>query len=183
MSELFNEYGFLPRGPQPYTIESLRQDFILHFRHPQRRMALFQGLVALRDSALDLGLCGFQYVNGSFTINKEEPDDIDVVTFIDADLVNCSCIEAQRFIREVLDCRSLSKERYLIDSHFVPVYRMDHKDYDLFKSLRQYWVTVFEEPREMPYGEKKPRYLKKGFIVLPLGDYDIERGLYVKTSS
>ncbi len=104
-----------------------------------------------------------------------------LLLLFNAGLINTCSLEARRFIADVLDKRENAKARYLVDSHFVATYGMNHEAYDIYESVRRYWVAVFEEPKEMPYGGNKPRNIQKGYIVLPLGEYNVERGHYDQT--
>jgi hypothetical protein len=48
------------------------------------RREILRGLLAYRAALVGAGFTGFQWIDGSFVEDNESPNDVDVVTFVDA---------------------------------------------------------------------------------------------------
>jgi len=94
------------------------------------------------------------WIDGSYTTKKTNPNDIDVVVF-----VNYTSVENfEDKLENFKFPNSLSK--FGIDAYMVKVYPREHKNYHLYISDEMYWRDLFEKNRRNRRGVKIP----KGFI-------------------
>jgi len=95
-----------------------------------------------------------QWVNGSFTTKKPFPGDIDLVNFIEFQVVeqNASLL------------RNLSREKALemfgVDANFVKVYPPEHRLHAFTESDRLYWLHQFGYTPKNRSGKR----FQKGFL-------------------
>jgi hypothetical protein len=99
----------------------------------------FSDYLILLKSILGNGL--FQWVNGSFVTNKLNPNDIDLVTFVDWEIykANEQTIDQLREFRNNKDTR--------IDGYFVAVYPESHKMNVLYQADKLQWLYQFSRSR------------------------------------
>jgi len=100
----------------------------------------------------------FQWINGSFVTLKNTPKDIDLVSFIDFQLIEKYQQEFENFVYP------LSKEIYNVDAYIVKLYPDNNKNLVFSKSDTLYWFHHFQKTRPNKNGEK----FYKGFIKIDL---------------
>ena len=104
----------------------------------------------IRD-ALPAGAALTQWIDGSFVTGKQNPNDIDLVTFVDFALYE----QYEPFFDGL---RQLRYERKTsVDGYFVKTYPVSHPDYSLYDLDRADWYFRFLTPK--PKGNK-------GFVTL-----------------
>ena len=97
-----------------------------------------------------------QWINGSFVTKKEDPNDIDFVTFIDVDVFNRKYNNLEKYW-------SYSCEKENLDAYIVEIYPIDHEKYKSYTVYhRNNWYQLFSRDRFNKYGIDPP----KGFIEL-----------------
>ncbi len=148
----FDQYGYLT----PYTVietdlQTFEQTFVTAFTGSTTRPKIFMAYLGYLDQLRQIvGDGGFyQWIDGSFVTKKQNPDDIDFVTFVDAKV----------FEKHQKELENLTKFRYikgqLLDSYFVATYN------DIrFASDRLYWLDKFGKD------DRKRFKNKKGFLQL-----------------
>jgi hypothetical protein len=103
-------------------------------------------------------LCGnselIQWIDGSFITKKENPNDIDLVTFLD--------FESTKSIYHLLGNfkEPLSKTVYGVDAYILYTYSQNDKRYFFQQSDRAYWIDRFTKTKTNRRGQK----FKKGFL-------------------
>ena len=119
----FDEKGHLtPYANIETDLETLRSTFVFN----THREKLFENYLIFLDElhGLDLGAF-FQWIDGSFTTRKTLPNDIDVVTFVNQDVV--------KFRKSRLDAL-IERNRYRsIDCKYFASLPNDHRFYNTFK--------------------------------------------------
>jgi len=106
----------------------------------------------------------FQWINGSFVTLKSSPKDIDLVSFIDFNLIEKSQKELGNFVYP------LSKEIYNIDAYIVKIHPESDKNIIFSKSDSFYWFHHFQKTRSNKNGEK----FYKGFIKIDISHENIQ---------
>lgn len=163
----WNGAGFLPPwastiGPaapgarSPYRTTLL--DFVRRFAITDARMTICQGLIDYRDELRQMGVQGFQWLDGSFVEDvenfrpsKPRPADIDVVTFADFGLQH----DAQLAL---LGTRA--RQRYCVDGYFVSLLMPP----DELVERTAYWFGLF--------GHRRTDAAWKGMVQVELGTSD-----------
>ena len=182
----FDSFGNLPEAVYHCDITDLRSHFVAPFPASAERQRILNGFIELREVYESLGVSATQWVNGSFTTRKLNPDDpseelepgdIDVVTFIDADVLNNYSVATQQTLYRLIDCRGRTKEAYRTHSMGMPYFAVGHQRHGLYEVYRVFWRDRFSRHSppskrgagdiNLPYPADSPR---KGFISLTLGD-------------
>ncbi|MFO0810325.1 MAG: hypothetical protein U0746_17010 [Gemmataceae bacterium] len=121
----FNDDGYLPPGIHPATVEEIAERF---GRESELRQAQMDCLRWLVDSARRAGVQRI-VVNGSFTTDKLEPNDVDCVLLIGLDFPRDADAEAELlaglpFINmELVDAggfRQFTERTFATDRNWVP---------------------------------------------------------------
>lgn len=151
----FNEYGLLPPGkPIITSLDLFEKTFVTDFES-KTRVPLFkhyQHYVATLQTII--GNEFYQWIDGSYVTKKENPNDLDVVTFIDFTI-------AEKYKKQLKNFQyPNSVEKFNIDGYLVRVFDDDHPKRIAFQSDKLYWWHLFEKVK----GLKSRKKFKKGFL-------------------
>jgi hypothetical protein len=116
------------------------------------------------DALKNLGITTFyQWLNGSFTTLKSNPNDLDVVTFLDFG-------SYQQHEDALYELKQTFRNQR-IDAFFVAVFPENHPDYSLF--LNYHYDFLHKFTRDFKRELRLKTKLKKGFIKI---HFDNEKG-------
>ena len=118
------------------------------FASSAKRRIILTGFLTFREQLFNLGLNGFQWLDGSFLEDIEaqasrDPADIDVVTFV-AHPLDLSALVALRTSNPGLFDRNHTKATYHVDHFLVP---MGSAPRSLIE-LTRYWYGLFSHRRD-----------------------------------
>jgi len=124
------------------SLDEIEIDFVDSFPSSNTRPKIMEGYK--RHRAEISALCAFyeQFINGSFVSTKNDPGDIDLVSFADAQEIDNLSDEQKRQFRALFSGPD-TKDTHLCDSYFVPTFPENHPYFDECRSLRKYWMGEF----------------------------------------
>ncbi|MBV7533721.1 hypothetical protein [Chitinophaga sp. sic0106] len=124
--------------------------------HSSRRQELYNNYINYSDDLKHVleGQPLLQWIDGSYVTQKAEPNDIDLVTFIDVELIEKAGSKLNQFKYPQ------SLERYGVDAYLVVRYNRENRKYPLFIGDQMYWKDLFEKTSRSRTGQKHP----KGFL-------------------
>ena len=131
----------------PYSIietdlETFKKIFVSYFPFSSTRKRLFENYLIYLGNLKETVNTGFyQWIDGSFVTNKEDPKDIDFVTFLDFGLYR----EHEKAISKLLSLRYDTKNG--TDGYFVETFPDTHKGYNNFQMDRIEWLHTFGTSR------------------------------------
>ena len=156
----FDPDGFL----KPYTavtadLESFEKTFVGGFPGSATRGGIFNAyldwLGAFKASVCQTGF--HQWIDGSFVTRKSNPNDLDIVTFVESGL----------FVRKKKELHALQGDGLLksrkLDCYFVEVLPSDSRRYFVYQSDKMYWLHQFSYTKRNPKTDQRH---EKGFIQL-----------------
>lgn len=152
---IFNNSGLLvPDKKITCSFQDFEKEFVLNIP-TKKRKEIFGFYVKYNNSLKKICYLPelHQWINGSFVTKKQNPGDIDLVTFLDFKLVKNLGTKLDHFIFPN------SEKIYGVDAYIVVVYPEDHQDKFIYKSDLAYWNDRFSKTRRIR-GNK----LAKGFI-------------------
>jgi hypothetical protein len=155
----------------PYFAQSY--DVAHRFATSKRRCEILLGWIEHRKRLLEIGMAGFQWIDGSFcedlTRANREPGDIDVVTFYDPpEGMDPDAFDEQLATKHLgLADPHLTKLTFLTDAYFV---RLEMKQYAAVDSVH-YWFGLFTH--------RRVDNLWKGIVQVPLDANDDARAQVV----
>jgi len=162
----FDPKGFLiPDRPIKASLEQFREAFVDQLPDESRLMIFeyfrqFCGQVMSGFQLQELNI----WVDGSFATRQRTPNDLDLVVFVDAEIVDRH--------RDLLQNR-LSRERlqtlYRIDAYWVKVYPENHLFHHNTLADTAYWYNLFTRT----YRNRQGKSFKKGFIDLTISSHEI----------
>lgn len=139
----FDEKGLL----NPYEIiqsdlQIVKQTFVENIDTSRTRKPLFQNYLQYLNAIKNVIPNNFhQWIDGSFVTQKQNPNDIDIVTFINY----------QDFEKNIKDFDALRRLRFDnkkgIDGYFVPVFPENHRKNAIFKMEQKEWMFQFSNDR------------------------------------
>lgn len=156
MIELNQKGLIVPDYNVSSTVLELSTVFVKDRATPQRT-ALFDGyLNYTEDLCACLGDTPFtQWVDGSFTTAAHHPHDIDIVTFLNFDVVDKLGTALNRF-------RYPESLRYGMDAYLVRVFPPEHHLLPLYVGDRAYWLDRFTKTER----NRRGIVYRKGFLEL-----------------
>ena len=146
----FDEYGFLtPYNLIPADMNTLKRVFVDGFpisTTRQRLFARFEDFTAnLRELLPDRYT---QWVDGSFVSQKQNPNDIDVLTFVEYNLYN----QQRKQFDALNSWHKLQAQE--VQAFFVTVYPENHRQRHLYESDRVQWLFDWGRTRSLPRRRK-----------------------------
>lgn len=134
-----------PEGIQEFKYSDFKIFFVENFDTSISRKQIFEKYEEyVSDFRTQITLEFKTWVNGSYTTSKIDPNDIDVVNIVKhSDELNNRHDELKAFLTV-----GGSKEKYLVDGYFIPVYPTDDPRYVYTQQNLTYWADWFGHDRE-----------------------------------
>ena len=132
---IFNEHGHLiPNDIIEIDLSTFKTNFVDNFPNSTTRKQLFENYLRYIYRFQDEVFPFFeQWINGSFVTQKENPNDIDLVTFLDYQVY-------EKRGDKILDrFWSFSLEEQGIDSYIVKEFPQNHPFYDEYIGFQKIW--------------------------------------------
>jgi hypothetical protein len=132
----FDQYGYLT----PYTVietdlQTFEKMFVSDFEASETRRPIFEAYLGYLDQLMQMVGTGFyQWIDGSFVTQKQNPADIDFLTWIDSKIFNRSETELSAFRRLHL------KKGSLTDAYLLPYYTTDQRKVYLNDINEKQWL-------------------------------------------
>jgi hypothetical protein len=157
----FDAVGLLPPARHTCTEDEVRVHLVDAFPTSTRRPAIFARWRLLRLGLLHILGEVEQWLDGSFVENKDEPDDMDVVSVFDGPSHDALPEGAQAVVKS-MTLQKNSKPVWACDSYPVPVYPPGHPLHDASMFGLAYWHDWWGHTRPTdPRG-----HLPKGYVVV-----------------
>lgn len=133
----------LDPGLHDFELNEIGNHFLKDFPNSKTRKPLIDGLNAYISHLSNIGAPIELWIDGSFTTSKENPNDIDLVIFSPASVLNSLPKEKQQLFQALID-RASAKTTFGCDVLFCPT-----ED----QNLRSYWRGWYGFDRnEQPKG-------------------------------
>ncbi len=152
----FDEKGHL----MPYQIIELTlSEFEYHFvdglEDKAHRRRLFENYLRyLEQLSSLLRIPFYQFANGSFTTLKEQPNDIDVVSFIEYEVM-------KRALPGLVQLKTEAKKSLNVDGHYSYLTKWNHRLFENSQENYQFWLNLFGSGREDEHGISHPKGIIK----------------------
>lgn len=140
----FDKHGYLqPYHPIEVDLDTMKSFFVDAFPKSEKRKVLFDNYLRFLYRFQDDVFTYFeQWINGSFISKKENPKDIDLVTFLDYSIY-------EKRGDKILDqFWKFSLEGQFLDSYIVKAYPENHPNYSVYLSERNLWQDRYGTDRE-----------------------------------
>lgn len=161
----------LPEGVHPCDEPVFERRFVGDFPRSTTRKDICEGLFRLRGDSADAGFSAIQWIDGSFVEEKENPRDLDVVTFIDLERLNAAPPEAKAFVRRVLDGQDFTKATYHAHAFFLAACLPMHAYFPVFDKIRAYWRKWYGETYDKSNADRDGQVRhRKGFVAMQFGE-------------
>lgn len=134
-----------PEGILNYPYSEFKVTFVDNFGHSKSRQLIFENYERyLSDFKLEIVSTFRNWVNGSFTTTKADPNDIDIVNIVNhSEELNQNTHLLAKFLTQ-----GGSKDSYFVDGYFVPVYPTDDPRFAITEQSLTYWTHWFGHDRE-----------------------------------
>lgn len=151
----FDEYG----NPMPYnfielTIEEFKEIFVEGFNPREQREYLFKMYIKyIKDFAEIYKQDWEQWLDGSYTTKKENPNDIDGVALIDGNFFFNTKGRINKFFRLNPDFKKKSGEKdvideYGLDMYIIPIFPENDERHKFTLNMLKYWENWFSKDRQ-----------------------------------
>ena len=158
----FDIRGFLkPYERIEMTLDELEDIFVRSFDEDSTRYGLFEDYLRYVEAFQAEITADFtQWIDGSFISKKQNPNDIDLVTILDYEVIEAN--------QALLDKRFTDKgaiEQFNLDAYIVRKFPDDHKKAFFTISDLAYWNDWFSRSKK----DKSGRRFPKGYIEIHFG--------------
>lgn len=148
----FNRKGYLDAGLHEMAIDQIEEDFVTQFPHSSTRKAIIEGYKKHSSELKDVVKEYVQFIDGSFVTNKNDPGDIDLVCFMDGDMLDALPPAEQHKLMQLLSGPA-TKAGYMCDAYYCISYPDTHPKFPATRSQRKYWMGEFGFDRsDVPKG-------------------------------
>ena len=141
----------IPPLLQTMDLPEFEQSHVASHPTSTTRAQIFSNyLLYLRDFRATIGVGFLQWVDGSYTTSKLDPEDIDVINFVPFEAASDQQILAlARFKKS-----GGSRDTYQVDAHIVQVYPTDDRRFQFTQLYMNQWATDFGFDKNT--GQPKP---------------------------
>lgn len=127
--------NFYPYEIVNIDINAFEAIFVKGFEISSTRQNLFHGYISYTTNLCETLKSELsQWINGSYTTNKTNPNDVDLVNFVNAQILDIHCDNLFPFLSQYD-----SKALYHVDGYAVPVYDSSDERYELTEFWHSYW--------------------------------------------
>ena len=158
MIPAFEADGTLPLGRHVATAVEVEQRFVQPFPQSVRRPALYADWRMRRTQIAALTAIEMEWLDGSFTTAKNDPGDIDLVTFVSLDAYNQLSIADRQKLFELAQARA--KLLFGCDGYLVVVFPRNHPWEENYLRNRGYWDRQWSYTRPGSAGLE----IEKGYV-------------------
>jgi hypothetical protein len=123
-----DEQPLLEAGLHDFKISEIGNHFLKSFPSSTTRRPLIDGLSNYVNALTKVGIPVEIWIDGSFTTNKTDPNDIDLVIFASATLINNLPEDKQKLLGVLIDRNSM-KQNFGCDVLFSPSENNDMRSY------------------------------------------------------
>ncbi len=157
----FDSNGLLPAGRYVETEDEVHHDLVDEFPTSTRRQFIYDRWMLHRHTLTNLVNVHEQWLDGSFTESKVDPDDVDIVTVYDGDAWDAMTDE-ERFLPFSLMNGHWTEQFWKVDSFGVGFYNPGHPMWAACQGAIDYWHNWWGHTRpDDPRG-----HLTKGYVVV-----------------
>lgn len=149
----FDKYGHLPEGIHRPTLSAFKQKFVVDCNGSCTRKPIFLGYVRYCTKVNTLNFASLQWIDGSYTTNKTDPNDIDLVTHVDG-IQMAESLGYAELIKKLVDVEYCKRE-YSCHPFILPIFPQSDIRYPVTRRWLDYWLKWFGSSRA---------HKKKGFI-------------------
>ncbi len=152
----------------PYDIiktdpSEFKYNLVTNFRPPTTREEIYSGYkIYIKDFSENISKEWYQWINGSFITIKQDPGDIDLVNFVDVNILEKNNAKVRKF-----RTKYGSKNKYKVDGYILPVVDKSHKDYNEVQKVVNYWKNLFGHTRK---DEQTQKQYPKGFFQIDFNE-------------
>lgn len=148
----FNSKGYLEPGLHPMDLDEIEKEFVTPFPHSSTRVLVMEGFRRHAEELQAIVAEYIQYLDGSFVSNKNDPGDVDLVCFIDGDVVDALPADLQSRLRSLLSGPQ-TRATHQCDAYFCLSYPETHPNFSVYRAQRKYWMGEFGYDRaDVPKG-------------------------------
>lgn len=163
----FDEFGNLfPAQKTILNLDLLKQLFVDELQESQTRSSIFEGFQKFLTNLSNFINISFDiWIDGSFVTKKLNPNDIDVVLIVDAEILEQKGQEIESLFKSIE-----AKQMYKVDAYTIAKYEESNPKFPLFQIEKAYWSNWFGYTRRNRQGKR----FSKGFIEINIKRYENE---------
>lgn len=152
-----DQRGNLPPGRHEASVEDVRAAFVDPFSASHTRRAIFDWWTELRDALCELGGFEAHWLAGSFVSDKEQPNDLDLVTVLDGPTFDAMPRHRRQLVQAMV-AGHVTEELWRCDNYPLLRYPDDDAAQQPARAVDRLWTQHFGTDRD---GNER------GFVVVP----------------
>ncbi len=143
----FDDSGNLPPGRHQATADDIRAALVDAFPTSRTRSGIFAYWTHHREALAELVPVHFQWLGGSFTSNKPDPADADIVTVIDGEAFDALPEHRQLLVRALV-AGHYTESFWNCDSYPLASYPEEHPGHSKFLIALERLEAYFSHDRD-----------------------------------
>lgn len=138
--------GVLEPGVHDSTVAEVRERFVDDFAASSRREGILEDWLLYREALQFVCPIDEEWIDGSFTTDKLEPGDIDLVVFVDAPTFEALSPARQKLFNYMI-LHPPVKQFWSCDAYAVPRWPVGHPLRTGTEQATAYWENMFGHTR------------------------------------
>lgn len=136
----------LPPGCHQCTPAEVKTLLVDPFPNSQTRAVLYERWLAVREAIRRVVPVQAEWLNGSYVTKKEDPGDIDMISFLDPAVDQLDA--ADQVLLSTLVAEDLSRDLHGCHSFPVIAYPEGHPGHSAYLGAKQTWAAFFGRDRD-----------------------------------
>ena len=143
----FGRDGLLPEGPHRATLSEVKARLVDAFPDSATRGAIHAYWLQYRQNLRDLVKIRAIWLDGSFTTDKADPNDVDVVTDIDGGSYDALPTHRQLLVSSLIE-GTYTEQFWQCDSQPLVWYPRGHPGHSKYVITAERWRTYYGQTRD-----------------------------------
>ena len=139
----FDNNGNLPPGIYRQSLDDFKQKFVIDFFTSSTRHVIYNGYISYCKQVVSFDIVSINWITGSFTTNKLNPEDIDIVVHFDPKKYRSMIDQLDFEIKFQYAQESDIKKMFYCHAFYVPTYPENDPRYILTVKQSNMWKKFF----------------------------------------
>lgn len=160
-----NADGLLPPGRHEATLAEIKVAFVDAFPGSSTRPQVWERFLRFRTALLGVIPVEAQWINGSFVTGVVDPNDVDVVSVVQAGAMNALDIQTRQAVGPLIAGHA-TLATWGCDSFLIASYPGTHENFPKYLERRAYWDGWWSKvnPKHEQYSDPRFLTLSKGYV-------------------
>ena len=144
----FDNNGNLPPGIYRQSLDEFKQKFVIDFFTSTTRHVIYNGYISYCKQVASFDIVSINWIVGSFTTNKINPKDIDIVVHFDPQKHRSMIDQLDFEIQFQYAQENDIKKTFNCHTFYIPIYPEEDPRYIVTVKQFDYWKNIFSRDKK-----------------------------------